>query len=140
MAVIYDESHEAERALRAAISLAGTLSSHLHIVTVIKPAPVYTVYADAVDPQVARVIEGDHLTFYAQLQARAATVAQAAELSVTKHLLQGVEVESIIDLLKAERVDLLVLGLHRETSTIARLWNRVFELAENAPCSLLGIH
>jgi nucleotide-binding universal stress UspA family protein len=140
IAVIFDESHESERALAAAVSIAGHLSSYLHILTVIKPPPIYTAYANVVDPQIAEILDGDHHAHYTQLQARAMTIAEAAALPVTKHLVEGAEVEHIIALLRSEKVDLLVLGLHRKTSTLARMWNKVFELAQNSPCSVLGVH
>jgi nucleotide-binding universal stress UspA family protein len=140
IAVIFDESHEAERALATAISIAASLGSHLHILTVTKPPPVYTAYATAADPQIAQVVEGDRVAFYTQLQAKVATVAEAANVLVTKYLVEGDEVESIVDLLRSEQADLLVLGLHRKTSTISRLWNKVFELAQDSPCSVLGVH
>jgi nucleotide-binding universal stress UspA family protein len=140
VAVIFDESPEADRALAAAVSVAVSLRSHIHILTVIKPPPIYTAYAEAADPQIAQALKEDHLSFYTQLQARAATVAEAAELHVMGHLVQGAEVDSIVQFLRSEQVDLLVLGLHRKTSTISRLWNKVFELAQDSPCSLLGVH
>jgi nucleotide-binding universal stress UspA family protein len=138
--VIFDESSESGRALATAVSIAGSLGSHLHILTVIKPPPIYNAYATAADPRIAQVLDGDHVAFYTELQARAATIAEGAKVSITKHLVEGAEVDSIVDLLRLEHADLLVLGLHRKTSTISRLWNKVFELAQDSPCSVLGVH
>ena len=59
--------------------------------------------------------------------------------SVT-NLLEGEGVEAVLDFLVKEKPDLLVIGLHRHTSHISRLWNTVFELAQDAPCSVLGVH
>jgi nucleotide-binding universal stress UspA family protein len=140
VAVIVDESPEAEKALRAAVSLAASLNSHLHLVTVVKPPAAYTAYAAAADPGIVQVLEQDHLAFYTGIQARAVTVAETAQLAVTKHLLHEADVEHIVELLRAENADLLVLGLHRKSSIISRLWNRIFELAQDSPCSVLGVH
>jgi nucleotide-binding universal stress UspA family protein len=140
IAVIFDDSDESKRALAAAVSIAGGLGSRLQIVTVTKPEPIYTAYATAVDPQIVSVLESDHSDFYTQLQAKAAAVAEAEKLSVSHHLVEGANVDAVVDLLRAEQADLLVLGLHRKTSTISRLWNKVFELAQDSPCSVLGVH
>jgi len=140
VAVIFDESPEAGRALRTAVSLAGSLHAHLHLVTLIRPPAAYTAYAAAADAEVVQVLTQDHLAFYEQLQAKAFAIAETGKLSVTKHLLHGTEVDQIVELLRTETADLLVVGLHRRSSIISRLWNRIYELAQDSPCSVLGVH
>jgi hypothetical protein len=48
--------------------------------------------------------------------------------------------DAIICFLAAHPTDLLVLGLHQHRSHISRLWSTVYTLAEEAPCSVLGVH
>ena len=138
--VIFDESPQAERALKAAISLAGDLGSDLHLLTVVHPPPAYTAYAVAAGPEATRAIEQDHVAFYAEIEAKACRLAEAAELSMTRHQVLGVDVNLIIDRLRGENADLVVIGLHRTGWVVSRLWNKVFELAQDSPCSILGVH
>jgi hypothetical protein len=46
---------------------------------------------------------------------------------------------SAIDLAH-HKTDPLVIGLHHRQSYISRLWSTVYGLAQNAPCSVLGVH
>ncbi|MBV8437589.1 MAG: universal stress protein [Silvibacterium sp.] len=56
------------------------------------------------------------------------------------HLLEGDTVDAIMRLLLDHKTDLLVVGLHRHSSHILRLWSRAYEIALDAPCSVLGVH
>jgi hypothetical protein len=40
----------------------------------------------------------------------------------------------------AYKTDLLVIGLHHCQSHMSRFWSTVYGLAQNAPCSVLGVH
>ncbi len=140
IAVAIDESSESDRALRSAITLAQSLGAELRAISVIKEAPVYTAYARATDPAVARMLENDRLHFYEELQARIREKAAQADLEIICHLVDGNEVAAIVDLLREHKADLLVIGLHHRSLYIARLWSTVYELAQEAPCSVLGVH
>jgi hypothetical protein len=41
---------------------------------------------------------------------------------------------------RKHEADLLVVGLHNRDLYIARLWSTVYELAQEAPCSVLGVY
>jgi nucleotide-binding universal stress UspA family protein len=138
--VAFDESPEAGRALDSAMALAHSLGSALHTVTVVKPLPPYMAYAEATDLAVSQVIEQDHIEFYEGLRTAAQARAAEAGLQAVTHLVDGSEIESIVSLLREQRADLLVLGLHNKSLYIARLWSTVYELAQQAPCSVLGVH
>jgi len=140
IAVIFDESPEAGRALKATLAIAVGLESHVLVLTAVKPPAIYTAYAGSAGPDVAHLLEEDHLRIYEDLQDQAASAVSAAGLTSTKHLVSADGVNEIVELLRTENADLLVLGLHRKTSTISRLWNKVFELAQDSPCSVLGVH
>ena len=56
------------------------------------------------------------------------------------HLLKGDAVDAIVGFLLDHKTDLLVIGLRRHASHISRLWSKVYELAFDAPCSVLGVH
>ena len=42
--------------------------------------------------------------------------------------------------LRDERADLLVIGLHQHDFYLSRLWSSVYDLAQDATCSVLGVH
>lgn len=140
IAVAYNESPEAKRALVSAIQLAKHLNADVQVVTVMADLPSYTAYAVAADVSLTRVLEDDRTKFYGSLQDTARTYASDHGVELSCHLIEGHEVEAIVDFLRSQKADLLVVGLHQRDLYIARLWSTVYELAQEAPCSVLGVH
>jgi nucleotide-binding universal stress UspA family protein len=138
--VAYNESPEAQRALFSAIQLAKSLNAELQTVTALSDLPAYTAYAEAADPAVSQVLQDDRLKSYKKLQDKARVLAGSHGIEVQNHLLEGRPVESIVDFLRQQKADLLVIGLHQHDFYVARLWSTVYELAQDAPCSVLGVH
>lgn len=77
---------------------------------------------------------------YAELKDKARAAAQTQGIEITSHIVEGSEVWAIIDFLRKERADLLVIGLHQRSLHIARLWSAVYELAQGVPCNVLAVH
>lgn len=75
IAVAYDESPEAGRALITAIGLAKCLGTGLHSVTVMTSLPPYTAFATVADPALLVTLDEDRSNFYVQLLAAARAVA-----------------------------------------------------------------
>ena len=140
IAVAYNESEEAQRALASAILLAQSLSAELLTITVMKKLPSYTAFASAGDPSLPQVLRGDRARFYESLNGQASASALTHGIKLTSHTIEGSTVEAVVDLLRATSADLLVIGLHQRDSYIARLWSTVYALAQEAPCSVLGVH
>jgi nucleotide-binding universal stress UspA family protein len=138
--VVYSESFESRRALTSAIQLAKALRAELHAVISMHDLPAYTAYAMAADPSLLRELDDDRLALYEQMKATVHDIAQREGVSLRIELVAGDEVDAVTQLLDRSRADLLIIGLHRHTSHISRLWNKVFEIAQNAPCSVLGVH
>jgi nucleotide-binding universal stress UspA family protein len=138
--VAYSESPESRRALASAIQLAKALGAELHAVITIQDLPAYTAYATAADPSLVRVLDDDRRALYGQMKATVREIAQREGVELRTELVADDEVDAVVHLLDRSRADLLVIGLHRHTSHISRLWSKVFEIAQNAPCSVLGIH
>jgi nucleotide-binding universal stress UspA family protein len=138
--VAFNESPEAERALIAAIRLAKSLSAELQTITFMPGLPAYTAFAAVTDPGSPQVLEQDQLKLYERLQAAARERARSHGIEVVTHLVGGNGVEAIVDFLREQKADLLVIGLHQRDLHIARLWSTVYELAQDAPCSVLGVH
>jgi nucleotide-binding universal stress UspA family protein len=140
IAVAYNESPEAKRALASAIHLAKILSAELRIVTIVEEPPAYSAYASAADASLARILQDDYSKGYQQLQAQARETALREGVQVVLHLLDGGVADSLVEFLAHDKPDLLVIGLHRRTSHISRLWSTVYDIAQKAPCSVLGVH
>ena len=101
--------------------------------------PAYTAFA-AVDSSLTQTLLDDRSQHYGQLQTDALEKAWREGVPSETHLLDGDGVEALLDFLAKEKPDLLVIGLRRHTSHVSRLWDTVFELAQEAPCSVLGVH
>jgi len=140
IAVANDESPEAARALNAAIQLASVLNASLHAITVIEELPAYTAYAAAGEPSVLRTLSEDRLKFYRDLQGKAQDTAASKGLNLATHLLDGERVDAIIHFVHEHEIDLLVIGLHHRSLRVSRLWSTVYTLAQEVPCSILGVH
>jgi nucleotide-binding universal stress UspA family protein len=140
VAVAYDESPEAGRALAAAIQLAKTLGVGLHAVTVMEKLPAYTAFATGADPAMLTVLEEDRSLFYERMHTAARAKAEREGVALAGHLLDGDTVEGIVHFVCEHGIDLLVIGLHRRPNRMSSLWSTVYTIAQNVPCSVLGIH
>jgi nucleotide-binding universal stress UspA family protein len=138
--IAYDGSLESHRSLVSAIQLAKSLDAELHTVTVMGEIPAYTAFASVTDSAAPRMLEHDRLQFYQNLQEKARDLFAGYGIGFQGHLIEGEAVEAIVDFLRRQKADLLVLGLHQREFHIARLWSTVYELAQDAPCSVLGVH
>jgi nucleotide-binding universal stress UspA family protein len=116
------------------------LRAELHTVTAAEALPAYTAFAAVADPSLPRALKQDRLLVYQELQEKARVQAQGHNIEVESHLVEGQPVEAIIQFLHRQKADLVVIGLHPHDLHIARLWSTVFELAQDAPCSVLGVH
>jgi nucleotide-binding universal stress UspA family protein len=138
--VAFNESPESQRAFLVALKLAKSLNAELQAVTAIGELPAYTAFAGVADSSISRVLEEDRRDFYAKLQDHARAQVESYGIGFHSYLVEGREVEAIVDFLRQQKADLLVVGLHQRDLYIARLWSTVFELAQDAPCSVLGVH
>jgi nucleotide-binding universal stress UspA family protein len=122
------------------MKLAKSLGAELLTVTAMDSLPAYTAFAGVADSSIARLLEQDRLKFYAKLQEKARAQMASSGIGFHSHLVEGHGVDAIVDFLRQEKADLLVIGLHQRDLHIARLWSTVYELAQDAPCSVLGVH
>ena len=140
IAVAYNDSPEAKRALASAIDLARIFGAELRLITIMEDPPIYTYYASAADPALMQTLLDDQSTYYHQLQAEARERALQEGVQIEIHLLDGEAADRLIEFIHQDKPDLLVVGLHRRTSHISRLWSTVYEVAQRVPCSVLGVH
>ena len=140
IAVAYNGSPQAEHALMSAIQLAQSVGAELSTITVAAELPAYTAFAAAGDPSLPQILAGDRDSYLKVLgdKARASALLHGIELQC--HVVEGREVQAIVRFLRTQQADLLVIGLHQKDLYLARLWSTVYELAQEAPCSVLGVH
>lgn len=140
IAIALNESAESQRAFTTAMHLAQALGSELVTITVMTDLPAYTAFGSVADPGLPQMLEADRDKFYQQLELSARAAAAANGLTLEMHTIAGHAVSGIVGLLRERKADLLVLGLHQRDFYVARLWSTVYELAQEAPCSVLGVH
>ena len=133
--VAYDESAEAGRALQASIELAKTLGAELTVVTVLEPLPGYYSFAVSSVPAWNRTEE--KRIRYGALQAEARQQAKAAGVVFDAELINGDEVNTIVECAKRHHSDLLVLGMRKHSWLMTGHTSQ--DVAELAPCAVLGI-
>jgi nucleotide-binding universal stress UspA family protein len=138
--VAFNESPESQRAFIVALKLAKSLDAELQAVTAIGELPAYSAFAGVADSSIPRVLEEDRRDFYGKLQDHARAQVESYGIGFHSYLVDGREVEAIVHFLRLQKADLLVVGLHQRDLYIARLWSTVFGLAQDAPCSVLGVH
>jgi nucleotide-binding universal stress UspA family protein len=140
IAVAYDESPEAGRALAAAIHLAKTLGVGLQTITVMEKLPAYTAFATGADPALTVVLEEDRGRYYERMQAGARAAGQREGVEVITHTMDGEDADAIISFTCQHKIDLLVIGIHRRSDRVSRMWSTVYTIAQNVPCNVLGVH
>ena len=139
--VAYDESSESKRALVAGIHLAKSLNAELRAVTVREKLPPYAGYIDAEVPGGTRLLQQQAFDYYRDLQARAQEAAQQEGVNLTTELVEGDEVQGIVECAQRNQSDLLVLGLHRHSLLFSRLWNHTtHDVSQQVTSSILGVH
>lgn len=138
--VALDESKEAKRALTSAIELAGQLKAGLTILTVSEPLPSYAAFMDAEMPGAREKLLDERNAFYCGLQKESVAQAFASGIQAKAVIVEGDEVQSIVDHIAANGVDLLVIG-RRHHATMSRLWGgTVHNIAEKSRCSILAVY
>ena len=102
--------------------------------------PAYTSFAIVVDPDAPNAMKEDRQRAHGELHERAAKLAQEHGVHAKGSIVEGREVYAILAFLKDANADLLVIGLHQHDFYLSRLWSSVYDLAQDATCSVLGVH
>jgi nucleotide-binding universal stress UspA family protein len=139
--VAYDESPESGRALLTGIRLAKSLNAELRAVSVQENLPPYAGYIDAAAPGGTALLRQQAANYYRDLQTRAQQAARREGVILTTELVEGDEVEAIVECMRRNQSDLLVLGVHRHSMLLSRLWNHTtYDLVQQLISSILGVH
>ncbi len=139
--VAYDESPESGRALLAGIRLARSLNAELKAVTVQENLPPYAGYIEAGAPGATTILRQQTADYYRDLQTCAQQAAQREGVTLTTELVEGAEVQAIVECMQRNQSDLLVVGLRRHSLLLSRMWSHTtYDLAQQLSGSILGVH
>jgi len=138
--VAFDDSPQANHALEVPIELAKQFKTGLRLITVSESLPLYTAIIDAQVPGGRQMLLDERNTYYRELQKGAIAQASGAGLDVQGLVIEGEEVQTIVDRIIEYNPDLLVLG-RRHHSTISGLWSgTVHNIAEKVRCNILAVY
>lgn len=137
--VAYDESADASRALSAAIYLAKAVGAELLAVTTFDGSSANIAHAATSSSPLGLTLIQDRRERSEQLLAEARDRALRRGVELVTHLVEGEEADSVIQLIARQKADLLVIGLHRHSQYLSRLWSTVYEGAQQGLCSVLGV-
>jgi len=140
IALALDESPESARALDKAIAMAKLLGLQLRTITVVEQLPAFAAFAVAADPSAIATLKEDKSNFYDALRRRVIAAGSEQGVEVLPSFLEGDRIEVIHDFVVAEKIDLLVIGLHKRSLRMSSIWSTVYTLAQELPCSMLGVH
>jgi len=138
--VALNDLPESQRALRTAIDIAQEFNAELATVSILGDLPAYASFAVVVDPAAPIAMKDDRRHIQAELHNSAKRLAQKQGVIATSAIVEGRETQSILRFLRDHKADLLVIGLHQHDFYLSRLWSSVYDLAQESPCSVLGVH
>ena len=138
--VALNDLPESQRALHAGIELAHTYKAELATVSILGDLPAYASFAVVIDPGAPQAMREGQRRVHLSLHEKASLLAQEHGVRATGTVIEGREVQAILEFLKEQRADLLVIGLHQHDFYLSRLWSSVYNLAQEATCNVLGVH
>jgi len=139
--VAYDESPESGRALLTGIHLAKSLNAELRAVSIQEKLPPYSGYIDAEVPGGTALLRQQASEYYRKLQTEAQEAARQEGIALTTELVEGDEVEAIVECAQRTHSDLLVVGIHRHPLLLSRVWyHTTHDLSQRVASNILGVH
>jgi nucleotide-binding universal stress UspA family protein len=140
IAIALNDLPESQRALRTAIDLARVCNAELATVSIIGDLPAYASFSVVVDPGASAAMMEERRHLHEEMHEKAANLARELGVHAQGSIVDGKEVRAILHFLKEQNADLLVVGLHQHDFYLSRLWSSVYDLAQDATCSVLGVH
>jgi nucleotide-binding universal stress UspA family protein len=140
IAVALNDLPESQRALRTAIDLARLCKAEIATVSILGDLPAYSSFSIVVDPGAPAAIMQEQQNRHKEIHEKAANLARELGVHAQGSIVVGNEVHAVLRFLKEQNADLLVVGLHQHDFYLSRLWSSVYDLAQDATCSVLGVH
>ena len=138
--VALNDLPESQRALRTGIELSRLCNAELMTISILGNLPAYSSFSIVVDPGSPAAMMEEQRHRHEDMHEKAANLAR--EMGVHAHgaIAVGNEVREILAFLKEHSTDLLVVGLLQHDFYLSRLWNSIYDLAQEATCSVLGVY
>lgn len=87
-----------------------------------------------------QVLVEERENFYNKLQEEAKALAAESGVVADSVIVEGDEVQGIVDSVTSWNADLLVIGRRHHSSPFTRMWGgTVHEIAERTKCNILGV-
>ena len=135
-----NQSHSAHRALLRAIDLAALFDATLTAMAIVPAPPPYAAYAAALSSEALQILNGDEQNSFVELLESARREASQHAIEIETILSGGPIVESFVEAVRKNSIDLVVLGIHPERSLMGWLTTSTsHELAQKAACDVLGV-
>lgn len=140
IAVALNDLPESQRALRTAIDLCRLCEAELSMISIVAELPVYSSFAVVADPASHAAMMEERRNYCKEILEKAEVLARGQGVRAHGSIVVGNEVRAVLHFLKEQSADLLVVGLHQHDFYLSRLWSSVYDLAQEATCSVLGVH
>jgi nucleotide-binding universal stress UspA family protein len=137
--VALNDQPESDHAFRTALDLAPICNAELATVSSLGDPPACTSFSVVVDPGAPAAIVEERQNRHKQMHEKAAHLARELGVHAQGPVVVGIEVRAILHFLKEQNADLLEVGLHQHDFYLSRLWDSVYDLAQDATCSVLGV-
>jgi nucleotide-binding universal stress UspA family protein len=132
--VAHDGSAWGERALKAGLELAKRCQVDLAMICV-EEVPNFPASIDEVEETVA-----EEKGIFDKAVEKARTLAAAEGVALKTHVASGHPVPAIVEYIKAENVDLLIVGYMGHSALFNRLiGGTTVRLVEHAPCKVMVV-
>jgi nucleotide-binding universal stress UspA family protein len=140
IAVALNDQPESQRALRTAIDLCRLCKAELAMISILGDLPVYSSFAVVADPESPAAMMEERRLHHKEMLEKAEGLAREQDVRAQGSIVVGNEVRAVLRFLKEQSADLLVIGLHQHDFYLSRLWSSVYDLAQEASCSVLVVH
>jgi nucleotide-binding universal stress UspA family protein len=138
--VALNDLPESQHALRVAIDLARLCNAELATVSILGDLPAYASFSIVLDPTAPAAMMEERRHRHTEMHEKAANLARELGVPAQGSIVVGSEVRAVLQFLNEQKADLLVVGMHQHDFYLSRLWSSVYDLAQEAICSVLGVH
>jgi nucleotide-binding universal stress UspA family protein len=138
--VALNDLPESQCALRTAIDPARSFSASFSTVSISGDLPAYASFAIVADPAAPATMREDRSRIQAKMHDTATRRARELDVHATSAIVEGRQLHAVLRFLKEEKADLLVICLQQRQVYLSGLWSSVYDLAQDATCSVLGVH
>ena len=135
-----NQSDSAHRALLRAINLAAEFDATLTAMTVVQALPPHAAYVAVLSSEAVQIMKDDEQNSFVELLERARREAAQHALKIETILSDGPVVVSLVEAVRKNHIDLLVLGIHPKQGMLGWLTpSTAHELAQEVACDVLGV-